>query len=133
MMTEDKKNMIKQLQRTPIIQIACEKTGIARATYYRWRKEDKEFSRKSERALEEGLKLINDMAESQLISAIKDRNITSILFWLRNRHPAYKTRLELNGTLGLQNEKLNPEQEALVLKALKYGFGDDKDETITKR
>jgi hypothetical protein len=133
MMTEDKKNMINQLKRTPIIQVCCEKTGIARATYYRWRKEDKVFSKKSEQALQEGLKLVNDMAESQLISAIKDRNITSILFWLRNRHPAYKTRLELNGTLGLQNEMLNPEQEALVLKALKYGFGESKDETGAKR
>ena len=31
--------ILEQLQKAPIVQIACEKTGISRATYYRWRKE----------------------------------------------------------------------------------------------
>ena len=40
---KDKELILEQLRKTPIVQVACEKTGIARATYYRWRKKDKRF------------------------------------------------------------------------------------------
>jgi len=75
-----KQLLLDQLRKTPIVQIAAEKIGVGRATYYRWRKEDKKFLKDSDQAIFEGNLLINDMAESQLISAIKDKNITSIIF-----------------------------------------------------
>ena len=44
-MKKEKELIIKQLKKTPIVQLACEKTGVGRATYYRWRKVDKRFKR----------------------------------------------------------------------------------------
>ncbi|OGH13916.1 MAG: hypothetical protein A3H50_00030 [Candidatus Levybacteria bacterium RIFCSPLOWO2_02_FULL_37_10] len=48
-------------------------------------------------ALFEGNLLVNDMAESQLLSSIRDKNMTGIIFWLRNRHPNYASKVELSG------------------------------------
>jgi len=117
--TKTKELIIEQLRKTPIVQIACEKAGVGRATYYRWRKEDKEFVKLADEALLEGSLLVNDMAESQLISAIRDQNLGAIVFWLKHHHPSYTTRLEVTAKLKNTDEKLTPEQENLVMKALK--------------
>src|ERR1035437_6834022 len=109
-----KELLIEQLKKTPIIQVACEKTAVGRATYYRWKKEDEEFSTKADEALSEGSSLVSDIAESQLMSAIKDKNLTAIIFWLKHHHPAYATKVEVNARLRADNETLTPEQEALV-------------------
>ena len=112
-----KEALLEQLRKTPIIQIACEKLNISRMSFYRWKQEDKEFAAKVDEALLDGQLLVNDLAESQLISAVKDRNITAILAWLKHHHPAYKTRVEIEGTVNTIQE-LSPEQKELVKKAL---------------
>jgi len=115
---KNKEVLIEQLKKTPIVQIACEKSGVGRATYYRWKKEDQDFSKKAEEALIEGNSLINDAAESQLISAIRDKNMTAIVFWLKHHHSAYTTRVELTTNARKLDENLTPEQEELIRKAL---------------
>lgn len=116
--TKNKKLILEQLKKTPIVQIVCEKSGVGRATYYRWRKEDPEFSRLADQAISEGQLLVNDLAESQLISAIRDKNLSAIVFWLKTHHPSYASKLEITGKIK-HEEQLTPEQEALVMKALK--------------
>lgn len=111
--------LIEQLKKTPIIQVACEKVGIGRATFYRWKNDDQEFATKADEALSEGTYLVNDVAESQLMSAIRDKNLTAIIFWLKHHHPSYATKVEVTARLKADNEILTPEQEALVIKALK--------------
>lgn len=59
------------------------------------------------------------MAESQLMSAIRDKNLTAIIFWLKNHHQSYATKIEVTAKLKHEDEQLTPEQEALVMKALK--------------
>lgn len=113
-----KKQVIEMLKKTPIVQIACEKLGVGRASYYRWKQEDKTFSREVDIAIEDGIKLINDMAESQLLSSIKDKNLRAITFWLKNHHKKYANKVELSGTINHNSEELNSEQEKLVKKAL---------------
>jgi len=114
---KEKSLLLEQFRRTPIIQIACEKTGVARATYYRWKIDDPQFTEAAENAIHEGISLINDMAESQLISAIRDKNFSAIAYWLNHRHPAYTNRVEI--TTGQKpNEPLSKEQEELIQKAL---------------
>ena len=110
--------LLEQFKKTPIVQVACEKTGIGRSTYYRWCKENKKFQEKAEEALIKGSLLVNDMAESQLISAIRDKNLTAIIFWLKNHHSAYKTRVELSGKIKTTEEPLTAEQEKTIQKAL---------------
>ncbi len=109
--------LLEQLKKTPIVQIACEKINVGRSTYYRWRKEDAEFTQQSDQALLDGSLLVNDMAESQLLSAIRDKNMTAIIFWLKHHHPAYLTRVEITSG-DKEDGKLTDEQEISVKKAL---------------
>lgn len=131
MKKDQKALLLEQLKKTPIVQIACEKLGISRMTYYRWRKEDPRFSKESDLAISEGSMLINDMAESQLMSAIRDKNMTAIIFWLKHHHATYTDRLEISGHLKT-SEELTPEQEALVKKALSFVSKNNHAEYIKK-
>lgn len=114
---KNKEQLLERLKKTPIVQVACEKTGISRATFYRWKQEDHYFATKADNALAEGSALVNDIAESQLMSAIKDKNMTAIIFWLKHHHPSYATRVELTGQLK-HEYKLSQEEENLIAKAL---------------
>ena len=116
---QQKEALCEQLKKTPIVQLACEKLGLGRATFYRWRKEDEEFARNADESLCEGVKLMNDMAESQLLSAIKNQNMTAIIFWLKNRHRSYAQRVEVIAKL--EDRELNEEQREMVQKALRLG------------
>lgn len=118
--------LLMQLKKTPIVQVACEKTGISRATYYRWRKDDPEFADNADIAIDEGLNLINDMAESQLISAIKDRNLTGIIFWLKNHHKNYSPKLEVTTKNG--DIPITDEQREIIKQSLDMAFGLNSEE-----
>jgi hypothetical protein len=115
---ENKALLIEQIKKTPIIQIACEKSGIGRATFYRWMKEEEGFADAVQEAIREGKQLVNDLAESQLIAAIREKNMAAISFWLRHHHAQYSQKIELTGNLNLKQEALTPEEEALVRKVL---------------
>lgn len=124
--TKNKKlqnEIVEQLKKMPIIQVACKKAGIPRSTFYRWRKANNTFAQEIEEALDEGTNMISEIAESQLINAIKEKNMTGILFWLRNRHPAYKNRLEV--TSKDNNAELTDEQKQLIKQALKLAQLDN--------
>ncbi len=118
-MDNNKQLIIEQLKKTPIVEVACGKIGIGRASYYRWKQEDQDFGTRADEAIIEGAALVNDMAESQLMSAIRDKNLTAIIFWLKHHHPSYATKVEVTARLKADNEVLTPEQEVLVTKALK--------------
>src|SRR3989339_708423 len=101
----------------PIVHVSCKNTGISRATYYRWKKEDKEFDELAEKAREAGALLINDMAESQLVAAIRDRNMTAIIFWLKNHHHTYSDKVLHNHNHNYP--PLPPEQAKEIARAFK--------------
>jgi len=128
-----KELLLEQIKKTPIIQIACEKAGISRATFYRWCKENKEFKEQAEEAISEGSKLVNDMAESQLISAIRDQNLTAIIFWLKNHHPQYKQKIELSGHIKTADETFTPELQELVLQSLKMAGLKEENNNLTQQ
>ncbi len=113
---QTKELLIDQLRKTPIVEAACQKVGISRMSFYRWKNEDKEFAKKVDEALFDGQLLVNDLAESQLIGAVKDRNFQAIAYWLKHHHPSYKTRIEIEGAINTIHE-LSPEQEKLMRKA----------------
>ena len=117
-----KELIIEKLKQSPIVQIVCERIGIGRASYYRWRKEDPKFKKATDEAITEGLLLVNDLAESQLISAIKDRNLSAIVFWLKNHHKTYTNKLEITGHLEHSKKELTPEEKALIKKALRLAL-----------
>ena len=61
---KNKQLIVEQLKKIPIVQLTCEKLGIARSTLYRWKKADEEFAQKVDEAIIAGSQLINDMAET---------------------------------------------------------------------
>lgn len=124
---QTKQLFLEQLKKTPIIQIACEKQNLGRATFYRWKQEDSKFTQAVEEALFEGAQLVNDVAESQLIAAVKNSNLKAIMYWLKHHHDKYKNKVEIAGTLQTIQE-LTPEQQELVTRALKL-VGLKPDET----
>ncbi len=108
--------LLDQLRKTPIVEAACQKADISRMTFYRWKNEDEEFAKSVDEAILDGHLLVNDLAESQLIGAVKDRNFQAIAYWLKHHHPSYKTRIEIEGAVNAIH-KLSPEQEAVMRKA----------------
>jgi hypothetical protein len=84
---------------------------------YRWRKTDKAFCKKMDEALTNGVALVNDMSESQLLTLIKEKNYSAISFWLRHRNDNYKDKTEV--TTREESEALTPSQAKIVRNALK--------------
>lgn len=116
---KDKLRVLEHLKAIPIIEVACKKANIARATYYRWRTEDSDFLRNSEDALEEGIALINDMTESQLIGLIKEKKFQAVQFWLRHNHQRFLLKEKEHSLLKPRKDVvLSRDQEKSLKKAL---------------
>lgn len=114
-----KVQVVEQLQNMPIVEIACKRAGVPRSTYYRWIQSDAEFAEKCRTALENSTNAVSDIAEAKLITAIQEGNMSAISFWLRSRHPAYQTKLNVQGTINHKTEVLTDEQSRLVERALR--------------
>ncbi len=112
-------SLLEHLGKLPIVQIACEKAGVSRATYYRWRKEDPEFAKAADEALQDGVSLVSDMAESQLLTQIRDGNLGAVMYWLKHRNQHYNNKLEVTARIKQDTETLTPEQEAAITEALR--------------
>lgn len=125
---KDKQRLIEQLRKLPIVEAACHNVSLPRATYYRWRKDDTDFAQACDDAIEQSAAKINDLAESQLINAIKDKNMSAIVFWLKHHHRAYESRLRLDGKVGIDTGELSADQAVTVERALRLagmlGAGD---------
>lgn len=115
---KSKKLILEQLRKMPLIQVACEKSGVARASFYRWKQKDKEFAKEIDTAIAEGEAMITDMSEVQLINLIRDKNFQAVQLWLKSHHPKYGNKLEVTGNLNVKEEPLTPEQQQLVEKSL---------------
>ncbi len=117
--TADKKKLLERLRKTPIVEVACKQAGVPRSTYYRWRKDDEGFEAACDEVIEESTGIVSDIAESQLISAIKEKNMTAIMFWLKHHHRAYRTRVEVDARIEAIQQELTPEQVETVSQALR--------------
>lgn len=106
-----------ELRKVPIVQVACEKTALSRNSVYRWRKDDAAFAKRMDEAIADGVALVSDMSESQLLTLIKEKNWPAISFWLRHRNDNYKNKLEI--TTKDDPEELTPSQAKIVKQALK--------------
>ena len=84
-----KKQLLEQLERVPVIEVACKKVGIARSTYYRWIAEDSEFESSAEKALDAGRSVINDVAESKIIQKVSDGDWRAVKYWLESNNKRY--------------------------------------------
>jgi len=116
---KQKEMVVDQLKKTPVVEVACQKVGVGRTTFYRWRHEDVEFDSSCLDALSSGIDLVNDLAESKLIGQIKDSSLPAIAFWLRNRHKAYTNKLKVESTVTVKQPELSDKDAASVEDMLK--------------
>lgn len=114
-----KEAFLEQLKRTPTIETACQKVGVARATVYRWIKASKKFEQTVDDALAEGRTFMSDIAENQLFSLIGDKKIEAIRLYLSTHNARYSNKLELSGSVTNKDEPLTKEQKKLIREALK--------------
>lgn len=117
-----KQAFLEQLPKYPIVQVACEKSGVGRSTYYAWRKDDKEFAKVADIAMRSGELFINDMAESHLIKNIQNGHTTSIIFWLKNHHGGYNDRIVHEHEHSL--ELVDEDRKAIVKALMNIGLGN---------
>lgn len=118
-----KKKFIEALRENHIILAVCHKTGVGKSSYYRWLKEDAEFAAAAGEAIREGIELVNDAAESNIVTEIKNRDKDASKFWLKHRHPAYSTKIQVE--TAKPDSDLTPEQEELVRRAVKMATLDE--------
>ncbi|HVU06651.1 MAG TPA: hypothetical protein VHE10_02590 [Candidatus Paceibacterota bacterium] len=92
---KEKTFLLEKLRETPVIEVACKKAGISRATFYRWYHSDKRFKKMADEAGEYSRRFMNDMCESQIISLIRERKMPAISFWLSHNDPRYMKAKEV--------------------------------------
>ncbi len=81
-MEKQKKDVLKALKTTMgNVSLSCEKVGISRFAFYRWREEDSDFNREVEEINERTL----DFVESKLMQGIQDGNARMIIFFLSTK------------------------------------------------
>lgn len=112
----DKERFLEELRKTPVVQVACQKVGWGRTTYYRIRKQDKHFAELADVALQEGRVVVNELGEAQTITLMKEKDMRAIRFWLTHNDPRYSNKLEIKGTI-TNSFELTPEMETLMLQA----------------
>ena len=129
-----KQALIEQLRRLPVREVAYEKVGISRMTANRWRKASKKFADEMDAAMEEGRLFINDLAESQGITLLRQGEIKAVRLWLQHNHHRYANKLELSGTVGTKEIPMTKAEKAARLQALKHSslsYGNEKKQKRT--
>ncbi len=125
-----KQALLDQLRRLPIREVAYEKVGVSRMTCSRWRKVSKKFADEMDEATNEGREFINGLAESQVISLIRQGKLEAARLWLQHNSPRYANKLELSGTVATKEAPMTKEEKALHLQALRYSslglYGKEK-------
>jgi len=81
--------LLDYLRETANISVACNKVGISRQTFYRWKEENPEFAIRVTEACEEGDENMNDYTESRMNSLIKNGHWQAIRYRLDKKHPKY--------------------------------------------
>jgi hypothetical protein len=119
MSVNQKNKLIELIRENPIVELACRKANVSRSTFYRWKISDKKFADDIEKARTESKEIVSDLAESQLITSIKNGQMQAVIFWLKSHHKDYATKVELSGQVKMALDELSDEQQANIEKALK--------------
>ena len=81
------------LSKTANVSLACEESGISRQTAYRWKDENKEFSKNWDQALDDGI----DMLEGIALNRARKNSDTLMIFLLKAHRPQkYRERFDFN-------------------------------------
>jgi hypothetical protein len=92
----DKHLILKQLEKYPNMEAACQKVGVSHATVYRWIQTDKLFADAVNVAKSIGNSTMRDVAENNVMQGLKDNDQKYTLYYLNKRHPDYKKQEQIN-------------------------------------
>ena len=118
--------LAEEIEKAPVVQVACDKFGISRNTFYRWMKEDKEFLARINEAVALGTGLVSDVAISNVLSGIKSKDPMYTKYWLSHKHPDFRRpfvhRIEADDLLahfraineGLRQNRIQDEIESIT-------------------
>lgn len=87
--SRDKTKFLNALRETPFMGHAAKKSGVARATIYRWMKSDPRFKEEVNSALKIGRDQLTDIAEMMLVQQIKKGSMQAIKFYLEHNNKRY--------------------------------------------
>lgn len=119
---KQKTDLIELLKKNPVIQIACEKLDIGRATHYRWYADDEEYAKAVDSAIAEGVTFVAEFAESQLLNAVRNGEPWAVSMILKAMHPRYKNKIEFSGTINHNTRELTAEDEELIKESLRLAL-----------
>lgn len=96
-----------------LVNQTCKITGIAYATYRRWRISDPEFKQKTDEIQE----LVTDYVESKLFELIKNGDKIAIIFYMKckAKDRGYVERVEMDHdfTFEIENKVIEPNKKEL--------------------
>ncbi len=116
---EEQERLLENFRKMPILQVSLDKAGIGRSTYYEWRENDEKFRNAADAAIREGELFINDFSESKLLSLVEHDHFGSIMAWLRVHHKKYATKVEIVGSMKIEDEHFTPDEAADITEALR--------------
>ncbi len=115
-----KEQLVKTLETIPIFTAACDKLGIPRSTYYKWRHADETFAYEVDRAIMTGRQAVNGLAKTMLLKEIRASNMTAIIFWLKHNDPDFNPKITIEMK---ERERYSKEELALLGNAMRnMGF-----------
>ena len=101
-----KESILEALEKSlGVVTMACKSADVPRSTYYKWLKEDEEFTK----AVKDIENIALDFGESQLHKQIGDGNTSATIFFLKTKGKkrGYIGRNELDITSGDEPIKIN--------------------------
>jgi hypothetical protein len=87
-----KQKLLDEIQKIGNVCFACQKTGINKATYYRWKEKDKKFKEKADEAEKIGRENISDIAEYSLLQNVKKGDQRAIEYTLGHNSSVYEPK-----------------------------------------
>lgn len=116
---EEQERLLANFRKMPILQVSLDKAGIGRSTYYEWREKDLAFRKAADDAILEGELFINDFNEAQLLSLAEAKYFPAIQLWLRAHHKKYANKVEISGSMKIEDEHFTADEAADITEALR--------------
>lgn len=91
-----KQKLLEEIERSGNVYLSCIKIGVDKSTFYRWKEQDKEFSKKAGEAIRTGRENNSDVAEHALMLKVKEKNMDAIKYILGHNSPRYKQNKSSN-------------------------------------
>ena len=90
---DDKEKFLEALEATANVSAACKRSGIGRASVYRWLDEDTEFKKRYRIAMRHGREITTDFTENMLMKLVREGHFGAIKFALEaNSKRFYRPR-----------------------------------------